>query len=150
MLSEKHLPSIASVARFCVGDRFYLCENKVVCQYDYEEHILPIQRSLLEQSLDRSSDTRLQFSGEGEGLNMESISSCVDLDFVVQDKTSLNVTVSEQVISFEADSTPMKVRPDIEDNKSETEVETPNEKSCNKKDEEEKDDFDGAAIKLKA
>lgn len=23
--------------RFCVGDRFYLCDNKIVCQYDYEE-----------------------------------------------------------------------------------------------------------------
>lgn len=32
-----------------------MCENKVVCQYDYEEHILPIQRSLLEQSIDRAS-----------------------------------------------------------------------------------------------
>lgn len=41
--------------RFCVGDRFYLCENKVVCQYDYEEHILPIQRSLLEQIIDSQS-----------------------------------------------------------------------------------------------
>ncbi|KAG9509374.1 Rhombotin-1, partial [Fragariocoptes setiger] len=24
--------------KFCVGDRFYLCENKIVCQYDYDEH----------------------------------------------------------------------------------------------------------------
>lgn len=32
-----------------------MCENKVVCQYDYEEHILPIQRSLLGQSIDRAS-----------------------------------------------------------------------------------------------
>ncbi|XP_076675986.1 LIM domain only protein 3 isoform X2 [Andrena cerasifolii] len=23
--------------RFCVGDRFYLCENKILCEYDYEE-----------------------------------------------------------------------------------------------------------------
>lgn len=22
--------------RFCVGDRFYLCENKILCEYDYE------------------------------------------------------------------------------------------------------------------
>uniref|UniRef100_A0A8D8R8F9 Rhombotin-1 n=1 Tax=Cacopsylla melanoneura TaxID=428564 RepID=A0A8D8R8F9_9HEMI len=23
--------------RFCVGDRFYLCDNKILCEYDYEE-----------------------------------------------------------------------------------------------------------------
>lgn len=23
--------------RFCVGDKFYLCENKILCEYDYEE-----------------------------------------------------------------------------------------------------------------
>jgi len=26
-----------STCRFCVGDRFYLCENKILCEYDYEE-----------------------------------------------------------------------------------------------------------------
>lgn len=25
--------------RFCVGDRFYLCENKILCEYDYEERV---------------------------------------------------------------------------------------------------------------
>ena len=23
--------------RFCVGDRYYLCDNKILCEYDYEE-----------------------------------------------------------------------------------------------------------------
>ncbi|XP_069133793.1 LIM domain only protein 3-like isoform X2 [Argopecten irradians] len=26
--------------RFCVGDKFYLCENKILCEYDYEERML--------------------------------------------------------------------------------------------------------------
>ncbi|XP_044730423.1 LIM/homeobox protein Lhx3-like [Chrysoperla carnea] len=26
--------------RFCVGDRFYLCENKVLCEYDYGERLV--------------------------------------------------------------------------------------------------------------
>ena len=26
--------------RFCVGDRFYLCDNKVLCEYDYEERMV--------------------------------------------------------------------------------------------------------------
>ena len=43
--------NISYLIRFCVGDRFYLCENKIVCQYDYEEHILPIQESLAGQTL---------------------------------------------------------------------------------------------------
>lgn len=28
------------VCRFCVGDRFYLCENKILCEYDYEERLV--------------------------------------------------------------------------------------------------------------
>lgn len=28
-----------SACRFCVGDRFYLCENKILCEYDYEERL---------------------------------------------------------------------------------------------------------------
>ncbi|XP_050433381.1 LIM domain only protein 3-like isoform X2 [Adelges cooleyi] len=26
--------------RFCVGDRFYLCENKILCEYDFEERMV--------------------------------------------------------------------------------------------------------------
>lgn len=26
--------------RFCVGDRFYLFDNKILCEYDYEERVL--------------------------------------------------------------------------------------------------------------
>lgn len=26
--------------RFCVGDRFYLHDNKILCQYDYDERVL--------------------------------------------------------------------------------------------------------------
>lgn len=26
--------------RFCVGDRYYLCNNKILCEYDYEERLI--------------------------------------------------------------------------------------------------------------
>ena len=26
--------------RFCVDDRFYLCDNKILCEYDYEERMV--------------------------------------------------------------------------------------------------------------
>jgi len=26
--------------RFCVGDRFYLCDNRILCEYDYEERMV--------------------------------------------------------------------------------------------------------------
>nr|KAG5697938.1 hypothetical protein BaRGS_030251 [Batillaria attramentaria] len=26
--------------RFCVGDRFYLCDNKILCEFDYEERMM--------------------------------------------------------------------------------------------------------------
>ncbi|XP_057380737.1 LIM domain only protein 3-like isoform X2 [Daphnia carinata] len=28
--------------RFCVGDRFYLNDNKILCEYDYEERVLAL------------------------------------------------------------------------------------------------------------
>lgn len=31
---------ISVLCRFCVGDRFYLCENKILCEYDYEERLV--------------------------------------------------------------------------------------------------------------
>jgi len=31
--------SLFFIYRFCVGDRFYLCENKILCEYDYEERL---------------------------------------------------------------------------------------------------------------
>lgn len=52
---------ISSKSRFCVGDRFYLWENKVVCQYDYEEHILPIKRSSFEPPDRSSGDNQQQY-----------------------------------------------------------------------------------------
>ena len=32
--------------RFCVGDRFYLHENKILCEYDYEERMVFANLSL--------------------------------------------------------------------------------------------------------
>lgn len=32
--------STISLRRFCVGDRFYLCDNKILCEYDYEERLV--------------------------------------------------------------------------------------------------------------
>ncbi len=26
--------------RFCVGDRFFLSDNKILCEYDYEERMV--------------------------------------------------------------------------------------------------------------
>lgn len=33
-----HLPQ--PICRFCVGDKFYLCDNKILCEYDYEERLV--------------------------------------------------------------------------------------------------------------
>ncbi|KAH0535666.1 hypothetical protein KQX54_018026 [Cotesia glomerata] len=36
-----HLKRSSSLGiEFCVGDRFYLCENKILCEYDYEERLV--------------------------------------------------------------------------------------------------------------
>ncbi|XP_063233269.1 uncharacterized protein LOC134537016 isoform X3 [Bacillus rossius redtenbacheri] len=33
-------PQVRGTAGFCVGDRFYLCDNKILCEYDYEERLV--------------------------------------------------------------------------------------------------------------
>lgn len=38
--SDFNADSIFSVSRFCVGDKFYLCDNKILCEYDYEERLV--------------------------------------------------------------------------------------------------------------
>ena len=30
------------LCRFCVGDRYYLCENRILCEYDYEDRMLMV------------------------------------------------------------------------------------------------------------
>ncbi|XP_042881644.1 insulin gene enhancer protein ISL-3-like isoform X2 [Penaeus japonicus] len=37
--------------RFCVGDRFYLCDNKILCEYDYEERMVFANMSYSSDSL---------------------------------------------------------------------------------------------------
>jgi len=37
---DKRATLISSDCRFCVGDRFYLCDNKILCEYDYEERLV--------------------------------------------------------------------------------------------------------------
>lgn len=37
---KKQLYFFYNLLRFCVGDRFYLCENKILCEYDYEERLV--------------------------------------------------------------------------------------------------------------
>lgn len=32
--------SFFSVPRFCIGDKFFLCENKILCESDYEERLV--------------------------------------------------------------------------------------------------------------
>ncbi|KAK3849289.1 hypothetical protein Pcinc_043949, partial [Petrolisthes cinctipes] len=36
---------------FCVGDRFYLCDNKILCEYDYEERMVFANMSYSSDSL---------------------------------------------------------------------------------------------------
>ena len=37
--------------RFCVGDRFYLCDNKILCEYDYEERMVFANMNVNQQSV---------------------------------------------------------------------------------------------------
>jgi len=32
--------TMTSACRFCIGDHYYLCDNKILCQFDYEERLV--------------------------------------------------------------------------------------------------------------
>ncbi|XP_038108520.1 LIM/homeobox protein Lhx6 isoform X2 [Culex quinquefasciatus] len=53
--------------RFCVGDRFYLCDNKILCEYDYEERLVFASMACNPSSLAhiRRQVSNLQPAGEG-------------------------------------------------------------------------------------
>jgi len=36
----KQLLTVLFCFRFCVGDKFYMCDNKILCEYDYEERMV--------------------------------------------------------------------------------------------------------------
>ncbi|KAI1285242.1 Rhombotin-1 [Halotydeus destructor] len=60
--------------RFCVGDRFYLLENKVLCEYDYEERM--VFASLPPTALDHIKRANGgmgmgQFPGQGHHEHLE-------------------------------------------------------------------------------
>lgn len=63
-----HFSSLPNTNRFCVGDRFYLCDNKILCECDYEDRQMRLQgnpqtvnsnnnsNEIINQNLKRSSN----------------------------------------------------------------------------------------------
>ncbi|VDN52212.1 unnamed protein product [Dracunculus medinensis] len=41
---------ISELLRFCIGDKYYLCDNKILCQYDYEERLTFLRAAYNNQS----------------------------------------------------------------------------------------------------
>ena len=42
--------------RFCVGDRFYLCDNQILCEYDYEERLVFANLAATKQQQQQQDD----------------------------------------------------------------------------------------------
>ncbi|XP_058807419.1 LIM domain only protein 3-like isoform X2 [Phymastichus coffea] len=55
--------------RFCVGDRFYLCDNKILCEYDYEERLvfanMALHSAIKRQTVPTSGPQRQANGGVG-------------------------------------------------------------------------------------
>ena len=69
--------------RFCVGDRFYLFENKILCEYDYEERMVFASLPQTISSLDHIKKQTKEL-----GMNMNSVNVNVN---------SMNVNVNANV-----------------------------------------------------
>ena len=54
--------SICLFFRFCVGDRFFLCDNKILCEYDYEERMVfaNLAYNSQQQNPNLASSTQMQ------------------------------------------------------------------------------------------
>ncbi|ODN02321.1 Rhombotin-1, partial [Orchesella cincta] len=57
--------------RFCVGDRFYLCENKILCEYDYEERMVFANMACSPGSLSLLRRQVSNFQQPGSGIQSE-------------------------------------------------------------------------------
>ncbi|KAL1400950.1 hypothetical protein pipiens_007012 [Culex pipiens pipiens] len=56
--------------RFCVGDKFYLCENKILCEYDYEERLVfasMANHPMLKRQIGQGGQQQQQNSAGGGG-----------------------------------------------------------------------------------
>lgn len=62
------MTTMMAIIRFCVGDRFYLLDNKILCEYDYEERkvfaSLPQNMNSLEH-LKRKTHELLEVGSDG-------------------------------------------------------------------------------------
>ncbi|EAT33772.1 AAEL013959-PA [Aedes aegypti] len=55
---------------FCVGDKFYLCENKILCEYDYEERLVfasMANHPMLKRQIGPGGPQQQQGAGVGTG-----------------------------------------------------------------------------------
>ncbi|CAH1370155.1 LIM domain transcription factor LMO4.2-like isoform X1 [Tenebrio molitor] len=57
--------------RFCVGDRFYLCDNKILCEYDYEERLVFANMTYNPSSLAHIRRQVSNLQPAGDNLNGE-------------------------------------------------------------------------------
>ncbi|XP_055599726.1 LIM/homeobox protein Lhx9-like isoform X2 [Uranotaenia lowii] len=75
--------------RFCVGDRFYLCDNKILCEYDYEERLVFASMACNPSSL---AHIRRQPAGENliGGVSGGRMPAAVNRPAYVADKLGLS------------------------------------------------------------
>lgn len=91
--------------RFCIGDRFYLCENKIVCQFDYDEHIMPIQELMqFNQQQEQKQQQNHHLNDHQESLAQKQLlGSSVTVDSIeLTDEQNLNRSsaITDQQHSF--------------------------------------------------
>ncbi|XP_053674851.1 LIM/homeobox protein Lhx3-like [Anopheles nili] len=90
--------------RFCVGDRFYLCDNKILCEYDYEERLVFASMACNPSSLAhiRRQVSNLQPTGENNlssGGRLPSTSS--NRSSYVTEKLGLTTQIQEPLLQIQ-------------------------------------------------
>lgn len=69
--------------RFCVGDRFYLFENKILCEYDYEERMvfasLPQTISSLDHIKKQTKELGMNMNSVNVNMNSVNVNSNVEV-----------------------------------------------------------------------
>lgn len=63
------------INRFCVGDRFYLCDNKILCENDYADRQLHVEMSQQNVATTTASNNNNNNNNNSEfSINRNSVS----------------------------------------------------------------------------
>ena len=96
---QSTLQQQSSTPRFCVGDRFYLCDNKILCENDYEDRLL-MQNGIQPRSLQQHNHNNNNLH-ESINHNLKSEKSSKRLNHINHNNNSMTTFNNNEFINYD-------------------------------------------------